>query len=340
MERVKLRFAGRVIEFADRDRALGQVAELAERGTWWPLVIYGPEGCGKTALLRQAKAILEDHGYHVVLVNPLAEELGEALAYTPTLRDLIREAISALPDPLPRIVEAAISIASAALRRLSRPRIALLLDDVFQAVGLDRAERLVKTLLNLIEYPPGDYDRVVVLVTSSEGVTRERIGRHRWATMRIIWNMPMQGFEQLYQALPGPKPPFEDAWRWTGGNPEMLEALHRTGWNTSSVAQTIARERGVAELVWSLDPAERETLTRAVDDPDTLARNYREARTVIEKLVEKNLIIRVWDRNPDAWIDQPPPERDPELGIGRFYAWQTPLHRDAVKRALNNPTDI
>jgi len=34
-------------------------------------------------------------------------------------------------------------------------------------------------LLNLIEYPPGEYEKIVVLVSSSEGVTRERIGRHR-----------------------------------------------------------------------------------------------------------------------------------------------------------------
>ncbi|GAB6944937.1 hypothetical protein JCM14467A_17190 [Vulcanisaeta sp. JCM 14467] len=34
------------------------------------------------------------------------------------------------------------------------------------------------------------------------------------------------------------------------------------------------------------------------------------------------------------WIDEPPPERDPELGIGRYVAWQTPLHREAVRKAL------
>ena len=51
-------------------------------------------------------------------------------------------------------------------------------------------------------------------------------------------------------------------------------------------------------------------------------------------LIEKNLIARIWDRDPDAWIDEPPPERDPELGIGKYYAWQTPLHREAVRRIL------
>ena len=83
MRRVKTRFAGREVGFVDRDAALGQLAELAERGTFPVYVVYGPEGCGETALLRQAAAMLEEHGYHVVLVNPLAEELSEALVYIP-----------------------------------------------------------------------------------------------------------------------------------------------------------------------------------------------------------------------------------------------------------------
>jgi hypothetical protein len=31
---------------------------------------------------------------------------------------------------------------------------------------------------------------------------------------------------------------------------------------------------------------------------------------------------------------KPPPERDPELGIGKYLAWQTPIYREAVRRAL------
>jgi hypothetical protein len=53
------------------------------------------------------------------------------------------------------------------------------------------------------------------------------------------------------------------------------------------------------------------------------------------ELIAKNLIVYdMYDRDPWFWIDEPPPERDPELGVGREVAWQTPLHREAVKRAL------
>ena len=39
-------------EFTDRDRALAQIAEWAEKSTRWPVVVFSPEGCGKTAFLR------------------------------------------------------------------------------------------------------------------------------------------------------------------------------------------------------------------------------------------------------------------------------------------------
>ena len=56
---------------------------------------------------------------------------------------------------------------------------------------------------------------------------------------------------------------------------------------------------------------------------------------LLNKLVELNLVVDdVPSRDPDLWVDEPPPEKDPELGIGKYVAWQTPLHREAVKKAL------
>ena len=66
MRRVELELApGLVVEFVDRERALGQVEEFAEEGTKWPVAVFGPEGCGETAFLRQAAAMLRDLGYYV-----------------------------------------------------------------------------------------------------------------------------------------------------------------------------------------------------------------------------------------------------------------------------------
>ena len=72
MKRVKLPLLpGLEVEFTDRDRAVRQVEELAARGTALPMVIFGPEGCGKSAFLRQAAAVLRELGYEVFYLNPL-----------------------------------------------------------------------------------------------------------------------------------------------------------------------------------------------------------------------------------------------------------------------------
>ena len=63
MRRIRLPFArGLEVEFADRERALRQAYELTERGTRYPIVVFGPEGCGKTAWLRQAAEVLREGG--------------------------------------------------------------------------------------------------------------------------------------------------------------------------------------------------------------------------------------------------------------------------------------
>jgi hypothetical protein len=50
MRRVKLPLTPQLeVEFADRERGVQQVLEWSEKGTRFPIVVFGPEGCGKTA---------------------------------------------------------------------------------------------------------------------------------------------------------------------------------------------------------------------------------------------------------------------------------------------------
>jgi len=333
MRKAKVVFAGRTVEFVDRDRAIKQIEELGEKGTWRVFVVYGPEGCGKTALLRQAAEILEDElGYSVIYVNPLAEKVEEILTFTPSIRDIVKEVFGLFPEPYSRIVDVAVSIASYVVKRLPRSRVAILMDDIFQAVGLDKAEAYVKTLLNLIEWPPAEYERIVVLVTSSEGVTRTKVGRHRWAELLTMWNMPREGFRELYNLLPELKPPLEDVWRLTGGNPKALEELYRENWSADRVTNKIILSRGVT---YAFVSKWGRYLEEAIEDPDSLWRGAGEVEKLVEELVERNLIVfHLPPREEGYWVDEPPPERNPELGVGRYVAWQTPLHREAVRRAL------
>jgi hypothetical protein len=46
----------------------------------------------------------------------------------------------------------------------------------------------------------------------------------------------------------------------------------------------------------------------------------------------------MYGRDYVFWIDEPPPEKDSELGIGKYVAWQTPIHREAVKKVIKEMT--
>jgi hypothetical protein len=319
------------MEFVDRDRALAQVVEWAERSTGFPVVIFGPEGCGKTAFLRQAAAALRELGYDVFYLHPL-DRVFEAEVSPPDVKKAFLEFVerAVAEEAVGRVAWAVFDFVRKVLKT-QKTKIAIVADDVFQAIGLDKAAAYVKGLLNMIEHPVYSYEKIVVLVATSEGVTRVEIGRHFWAELRPMWNMPREGFQQLYEKLPGPKPPFDDVWRWTGGNPRMLRRLYEYGWDVESVVGGIALEKRLStEFVsrW------RRWLEVAVEDPDAFWSGGA-PEELIRELEAKNLIIyNMYDRRPSFWIDQPPPERNPELGIGKNAAWQTPIHREAVRKAL------
>ena len=97
----------------------------------------------------------------------------------------------------------------------------------------------------------------------------------------------------------------------------------------------LAAFRGIFTMATKLTEEEKKALQEALEDPDVLLQAKVPERFV-ERLTELNLVAEVSPfRDPYFWIDVPPPERDTELGIGKYYAWQTPLHREAVRVALS-----
>jgi hypothetical protein len=318
-------------EFVDRDRALAQVVEWAEKSTRFPVVIFGPEGCGKSAFLRQAAEALGEFGFDVVYVDAAHRDF---VAYT-DVAEVARRLLDAASDVSGlaqlKLAYLAVDLAKELIGRWGKRKVAVLVDEAFQAVGIERAGIYVKSLLNLIEYPPRSYEGIVAVVATSEGVSRSEIGRHRWADVMPMWNMPREGLHQLYEKLPGPKPPFEEVWRLAGGNPGMLSRLYLTSWNSGAVVTRLIREKG---LTPDFIARWRDWLKKTIEDPEALW-SPDAPEELIRQLVERNLILyNMYDRDPHFWMDQPPPERDPELGIGRDVAWQTPIHREAVRRAL------
>ena len=333
MRKVKLPLVpGLDVEFVDRDAALRQVADWADRGTRFPVVIYGPEGCGKTAFLRQAATMLRDLGYDAIYVDVARVDFVAHTDVADVAKRLIDAAAETSGVAQLKLANLAIDVVRELLDRWGRRRVAVLVDEAFQAIGVEKAGLYVKSLLSLIEYPPGDYERIVAVAATSEGLSRREVGRHRWGRLMMMWNMAKEGFGQLYEAIPGAKPPFEDVWRLTGGNPSVLAALYENKWRWDDAVRVLLEQRGIAYIIRSLTPTERAWLEEAVGDPDTLF--VRERMGLLNKLVEMNMVVEVMGRYEYLWVDEPPPERDPELGVGRNVAWQTPIHREAVRRAL------
>jgi predicted AAA+ superfamily ATPase len=208
--RIRLRFDDLEVEFVDRVRGIEQVYEFAEKGTRFPVVVFGPEGCGKTAWLKQATEILKEMEFDVIYIDPLRRDSTTYIG----VEDVVSRLSEAVADatgftPL-KLADLVVYLANQLLKKWKRKRIAVLVDEVFQAIGIEKSEAYVKALLNTIEYPPEPYEKIVIVAATSEGFSRWRIGRHLWAWIRPMWNMPRKGFEELYEKIPGPKPSFDE----------------------------------------------------------------------------------------------------------------------------------
>jgi hypothetical protein len=332
VKRVRLPFAkGLEVEFIDMVRGIKQVYEFAERGTRFPVVVYGPEGCGKTSWLLQAVEVLKDLGYGVIYFNPLRKEFEVEVGIESIKRralELVKEVASEYL--LAKYVWSVIDFVNEVLRQ-GRRKLAVIVDDVFQYLEPRWAAVFVKGMLELIEHPVESYERIVAIVATSEGLSRREIGRHLWAWSMPMWNMGKEGFEELYSKLPSPKPPFEDVWRLSGGNPRILSRLYQLDWNVNTIINVLIEEK---EITPTFVGRWRSWLELAVEDPDNLW-DPNTPEELVNELIRKNLILyHVRDRVEGLWIDEPPPKKDLELGIGEYVAWQTPIHREAVRKTL------
>ncbi len=315
---------GRVC-FADRAAEARHLLGLVERGAGLPLVVYGPEGSGKSTLLRYVAWRVEEAGGVSVYIDALAEgEVGDAVY--PGRRELLRAALEAvggaaggpvgrlLAERLGRLVELLVERLS-----LRGRAVFVAVDDVYQALGVERAEAYTKRLYGLVHrlYEAGA-SSVLVVAATSEGLSRRRLARHGYLVPSMMWNMPLEGFRELVGQVEA-RLGFEALWRLLGGNPRGLSQLATLGWSVERMLQLLVEERvsPAAERVGL------EALARLVADPDS----DPEAAMVLE---EYNLVMRL---SRSSALGEPPP-RDPLLGVGERWAWQMPALRMAAERLV------
>ena len=345
MDRVKFKFGDTTnIGFVGRAPGLDLVSDLAVRGTSRPLIIFGPTGCGKTAFLRQAIEVLLDFGYSVVYANPLAhlrDGFSRGFWISSDLRKLSPDLLFPSTVQGDELVFYGLDLLYEAVNTLSRRRVAFLGDDIFSATGFSTASRLLEVFTDFLDNVYSSVDSAVVILVYGSTTPGFIGGR---GEVRGMWNLGFSDFRNLYSQLPGSKPPLDDAWSVTGGNPGVLEALYRLGWRSDALIRDVASRLGLGELLRRLTPLQRSIVDVAVDDPDFLgsapeevpASRRGEARDLVRVLVERKLIIEVPDRDRDRWIDHPPPKRDRALGIGLRYAWHAPAYRDAARAVLES----
>jgi hypothetical protein len=121
-----------------------------------------------------------------------------------------------------------------------------------------------------------------------------------------MWNTSKKDFEELYEKIPKAKPYFDTVWRLAGGNPYIFSELHAIGWQVDKTIDTLIDENSINP---SFINNWRKWLGKVVEDPDTLLSSDT-----------PHIVYFLRDRDPELWIDEPLPEKDLEIGIGKHVA--------------------
>jgi len=319
------------VPFVDREKELRVLEDLALRGSETVLYIYGPEGCGKTRLLRE---FARRFNGVAIYIDALSYDPAKAIEVSPVVRgvaEAVAGVLSGYSGPAGAYLATRIgSLVEKLLTRLrlSGEHVVIAVDDVAQVIGPSRVEWYVKWLYELSHRLLEDYgaESVLAVATTSEGVSRRLVLRHRHGTVRLLWSLPRSGFEEMLRIL-GRVDIAEELWGLIGGNPgRLLEIATTHRWNTEEWLEEL-EER----LVEPVSRARREGLVdqliEAINDPDYLL----EADNKLLGLLEENNLVAYTGH---SLLTGERLEPDPGLGVGRYYAWQLPAYRKALLRLL------
>ena len=335
----EIKFVNRIEEF----KALRNWCS-SKRAT--PMYIYGPEGCGKTRLLKEfIKKFDRLFGSNAIAVYIDAmegESIDKAILVPKTVK-LSKEVLISIIEKfiglnVGRVLSSSIStILERAIvgRRIEDNYVLVVVDDITRVIGLNKIEWYVKWLYELMWKIREDYRPKAInfIVTTSEGESLELVERHRHVHVVMMWNLDKNAFKELFYQL---KPPetldFESVWRLLGGNPgKLIELCESYNWNTTKMI-TIYTERVrrvVREFIRKGLQSELEALIKDPDNADRILTDKMDK--TIRILIKHNMLMRVGL----LLINLQKPKPDLEIGLGEHFAWQVPMYKDIMKRILS-----
>ena len=333
------------IEFVNR------VAEIEELRNWCsmrratPMYIYGPEGCGKTRLLKEF--VRNFNKFFIknaiaIYIDALESESIDKAILVPKTVKLSKEILESIVEKftgfnIGKVLSNSIStiLEKAVLEKRIRDNIVLVVvDDVVKVIGLERIERYVKWLYELMwkirdKYRP---KAINFIVTTSEDKSLKLVERHRHTYIVMLWNLDKNSFKQLFYKLnPSNKVDFEEVWRLFGGNPgKLIELAENYNWNTEIMINTYSEKvrKVLREIVGK---GLEEELKILVEDPDNADKISTEKMgEVVKTLVKYNMFMYVGLLL--TGLRKPKP--DSQMGIGKYFAWQIPLYKNIFKTML------
>ena len=318
------------VKFVNRVQELNYLRKLAEEGFYPTLYIYGPEGCGKTRLLKELyNRLQKSKDTYIIYVDATAREgrIEDIVLSNIKILPIIEEAISKI-TPIGKAIALAIPHITRRLIEkysIKGKHIVIIVDDIAKPLGINEIELYAKNLLNLIEYCLDKGAKSCLIIAStSEGISRSILLKHNYTSIETLWNLPREAHDELALQLKAPKQILEELWYNTGGNPRAIIELKYRRWNIKDWLEKYVK-RKIRELLKHLSDEERSQLEETLENIDKVAK-YRTLQT---KLLDYNLI---------SPIDRPclgyTPPVDPELGIGEYYAWQIPAYKHTLTEII------